>query len=285
MADHRDDIIIALRYALLKKGAKQKFSLFFLISFSILIITLDKASLPLTTTARAILNDFVYQTSYVASTPGKFLNYLNQKKIKHFNLINKNKILKEKIEILKNDSYDSLFLKTENTNLKQALKLGNARDMNEVSPITAKVILDQNSPYLKSLSINKGRKDGIIKGMTVFSKSYLIGTIIESNYLTSRVLLITDLNSKIPVIIQETDVNAILAGAGEKTELTLEYLPDEYVLETNKIIYTSGKDGFLAVGLPVAKTYLNKKNKIKIKSLADPQQALIVHVTKGNFNR
>jgi len=285
MADHRDDIIIALRYALLKKGAKQKFSLFFLISFSILIITLDKASLPLTTTARAILNDFVYQTSYVASTPGKFLNYLNQKKIKHFNLINKNKILKEKIEILKNDSYNSLFLKTENTNLKQALKLGNARDMNEVSPITAKVILDQNSPYLKSLSINKGRKDGIIKGMTVFSKSYLIGTIIESNYLTSRVLLITDLNSKIPVIIQETDVNAILAGAGEKTELTLEYLPDEYVLETNKVIYTSGKDGFLAVGLPVAKTYLNKKNKIKIKSLADPQQALIVHVTKGNFNR
>jgi len=285
MADHRDDFIIALRYALLKKGAKQKFSLFFLISFSILIITLDKASLPLTTTARAILNDFVYQTSYVASTPGKFLNYLNQKKIKHFNLINKNKILKEKIEILKNDSYNSLFLKTENTNLKQALKLGNARDMNEVSPITAKVILDQNSPYLKSLSINKGRKDGIIKGMTVFSKSYLIGTIIESNYLTSRVLLITDLNSKIPVIIQETDVNAILAGAGEKTELTLEYLPDEYVLETNKVIYTSGKDGFLAVGLPVAKTYLNKKNKIKIKSLADPQQALIVHVTKGNFNR
>ena len=285
MSNHRDDFIIALRYALLKKGAKQKFSLFFLISFSILIITLDKASLPLTTTARAILNDFVYQTSYVASTPGKFLNYLNQKKIKHFNLINKNKILKEKIEILKNDSYNSLFLKTENTNLKQALKLGNARDMNEVSPITAKVILDQNSPYLKSLSINKGRKDGIIKGMTVFSKSYLIGTIIESNYLTSRVLLITDLNSKIPVIIQETDVNAILAGAGEKTELTLEYLPDEYVLETNKVIYTSGKDGFLAVGLPVAKTYLNKKNKIKIKSLADPQQALIVHVTKGNFNR
>jgi rod shape-determining protein MreC len=285
MADHRDDFIIALRYALLKKGAKQKFSLFFLISFSILIITLDKASLPLTTTVRAILNDFVYQTSYVASTPGKFLNYLNQKKIKHFNLINKNKILKEEIEILKNDRYDSLFLKTENTNLKQALKLGNARDMNEVSPITAKVILDQNSPYLKSLSINKGRKDGIIKGMTVFSKSYLIGTIIESNYLTSRVLLITDLNSKIPVVIQETDVNAILAGAGEKTELTLEYLPDEYVLETNKIVYTSGKDGFLAVGLPVAKTYLNKKNKIKIKSLADPQQALIVHVTKGNFNR
>ena len=216
MADNREDFIIAIRYALLKKGTKQKFSLFFLIMLSVFVITLDKLSVPFIFSTRAVLNDLVYQVSVITAIPGKLVNSLNQIQINHFNVINKNKILKEEIEILKNDRYDSLFLKTENTNLKQALKLGNARDMNEVSPITAKVILDQNSPYLKSLSINKGRKDGIIKGMTVFSKSYLIGTIIESNYLTSRVLLITDLNSKIPVVIQETGVNAILAGLGKK---------------------------------------------------------------------
>ena len=121
--------------------------------------------------------------------------------------------------------------------------------------------------------------------MTVFSKSYLIGTVIESNYLTSRVLLITDLNSKIPVVIQETSINAILVGKGKKTDLSLEYLPDVYSVEPNKIIYTSGKDGFISPGLPVAKTYFNKKNEIQIKSLADPQQASIVHVTHGGFNR
>ena len=121
--------------------------------------------------------------------------------------------------------------------------------------------------------------------MTVFSQNYLIGTIIEANYFTARVLLITDLNSKIPVVLQDTGVNAILAGAGKKTDLTLEYLPDDIVLLPNKIIYTSGKDGFLASGLPVAETYLNKKNKLMIKSLADPEQASIVHITNGNFNK
>ena len=285
MSDHRDDFIIALRYALLKKSAKQKFSLFFLISFSILTITLDKISLPLIISSRAVLNDFVYQVSLVASTPGKFISYLNKEKTKHLNIVNKNKILKNEIETLKSNRYNNIFLKTENTNLKQALKLGNAQNMGDESSVRARVILDQNSPYLKSLSINKGTKNGIVKGMTVFSKNYLIGTIVESNYLTSRVLLITDLNSKIPVIIQETDVNAILAGTGKNRNLKLEYLPDEFKLESNKIIYTSGKDGFLAPGLPIAETYLNKKNTIRIKSLADPQQASIVHVTKGNFNR
>ena len=285
MADNRDDFIIALRYALLKKGAKQKFSLFFLISFSVLIIFLDKISLPITTFTRSVLNDIVYQISFVASTPGKVFNYLNDEKSEHFNIVNKNIILKEEIEALKSKQYDALFLITENKILKQALKLGSAKNLGDKASIRARVALDHNSPFSKSLSINKGKKDGIIKGMTVFSQNYLIGTIIEANYFTARVLLITDLNSKIPVVLQDTGVNAILAGAGKKTDLTLEYLPDDIVLLPNKIIYTSGKDGFLSSGLPVAETYLNKKNEFKIKSLADPQQASIVHVTRGKFNK
>ena len=285
MADNRDDFIIALRYALLKKGAKQKFSLFFLISFSVLIIFLDKISLPITTFTRSVLNDIVYQISFAASTPGKVFNYLNDERSEHFNIVDKNIILKEEIEALKSKQYDALFLITENKILKQALKLGSAKNLGDEASIRARVALDHNSPYSKSLSINKGKKDGIIKGMTVFSQNYLIGTIIEANYFTARVLLITDLNSKIPVVLQDTGVNAILAGAGKKTDLTLEYLPDDIVLLPNKIIYTSGKDGFLSSGLPVAETYLNKKNEFKIKSLADPQQASIVHVTRGKFNK
>ena len=84
MADNRDDFIIAIRYALLKKGAKQKFSLFFLISFSVLIITLDKISVPFIQSTRAVLNDFVYEVSTIVSLPGKFVSYVNQEKKKSF---------------------------------------------------------------------------------------------------------------------------------------------------------------------------------------------------------
>jgi cell shape-determining protein MreC len=97
--------------------------------------------------------------------------------------------------------------------------------------------------------------------------------------------LITDLNSKVSVILQDTGVNAILTGAGKKTNLILEYLPEDFEPAPNKIIYTSGKDGFLAAGLPIAETYLNDKNELKIKSLADPQQASIVHVVRRQLNK
>ena len=232
-----------------------------------------------------MLNDFVYQVSVVSSQPKKFINYLGNSVKNHYGVIEKNKILGEEVNKLKREYYDSLFLKTENKILKKALSIASIKTNERDIVIPARVILDPESPYLKSLLINKGKNNNIIKGMTVFSDGYLIGRIIESNFLSARVLLITDLNSKIPVIIQDTDVNGILVGEGKKTDLLLEYTPDEFSPEPNKIIFTSGKDGMLAAGMPVAETYLNKNNKVQIKSLANPRQALIVHVTNGQISR
>ena len=76
MSDHRDDFIISIRYALLKKGAKQKFSLFFLIVLSILIITLDKYSFSYMKSARGVLNDLVYHVSIISSQPVVFKKYI-----------------------------------------------------------------------------------------------------------------------------------------------------------------------------------------------------------------
>jgi len=284
MSDSRDDFVIAFRYSLLKKGAKQKFSLFFLILFSILIITLDKLSSPPMNFVRSTLNDFVYRVSYVAGTPGKLITYLVLKTKEHLYIYNDNKFLREEINLLKKKQFEASFLKTQNEYLKSALDFEKIKANKNQTIRVAKVMTDQISPYLKSLLINKGTKNGIVKGMTVFSKNYLIGTVIETNYYSSRVLLITDLNSKIPAIVQDTDINVILSGNGSKSDFILEYLPEDFLLEPNKIIYTSGKDGFLKTGMPVAKTYLDKKNKIKIRSLADPQQASIVHITRGQFN-
>ena len=56
-----------------------------------------------------------------------------------------------------------------------------------------KVLVDRNSPFLKSIIINKGSKEGIVKGMPVTQNKYLVGRIVETNYLSSRVLLLNDL--------------------------------------------------------------------------------------------
>ena len=76
MPDSRDDFIIAIRYALLKKGAKQKFSLFFLIILSIAIIVLDRSPLSIMSSTRTVLNDLVYHVTIVSSSPEKFVKYL-----------------------------------------------------------------------------------------------------------------------------------------------------------------------------------------------------------------
>jgi len=285
MSDSRDDFIIAIRYALLKKRAKQKFSLFFLIILSIATISLDKSSLSVMVPVRAVLNDFVYQVAVVSSGPGKFISYVGKLTKQHFTTYEQNGFLQEEIIKLKNDRFSSAFLKTENEILKNALGLSKVKSSEGDISISAKVMLDKESPYLKSLLINKGRKDRIVKGMTVFSKNYLIGVIVESNYLTSRVLLITDLNSKIPVIVEDSDANAILSGKGKINDLALDYLPDQFNLEPNKIIFSSGKDGFLAAGMPIAKTYLNEKNEVHVKALVDPQQVLIIRITNGQINK
>ena len=278
MFDSRNDFIIAIRYALLTKAAKQKFSLFFLIIFSILIIVLETFSIPPVSFVRSTINDLLYRVVFITSTPGKMAKYLASETKNHLNLYKETEILKEEIEQLKKEKLDALFLKTENENLKAVFGLDNIKTKEGTEKINAKVLFEQSSPYLRSLLINKGTKHGVNKGMIVFSKDYFIGTIVETNILSSRVLLITDLNSKIPTFIQNTDVNAILTGTGDKNNFQLDYLPDNFVLEANKIIYTSGKDGFLNPGLPIAEIFLDKNEELKIRSLADPKQANFVYL-------
>ena len=83
----------------------------------------------------------------------------------------------------------------------------------------------------------------IKNGMAVLDGKNFIGRIVDVNFFSSRVLLISDLNSKIPVVIEPSGNHAILSGHGER-ELTLEYLPENHTVKEGDKIYTSGKDGY-----------------------------------------
>ena len=93
MSDHRDDFIIAIRYALL-------------IFLSISILVLDKFSLPFMRPVRAILNDFIYHVSVISVQPKKLSTFLVQKTKAHYNVISENKILREEMEYLNPSKYN-----------------------------------------------------------------------------------------------------------------------------------------------------------------------------------
>ena len=230
MSEHRDDFIIAIRSALLKRGARQRYSLFFLISISTIILTLDQFSFKAMSVTRALLNDAVYRVSSLASSPIKFTGFLKDESIAFINVYKENKILKEELIRFKNLEFNTEYLKTENNSLKNTLGLLDSNFDEYLSETyLSKAILDKDSPYLKSIILNKGSKSGFEKGMPVLKDDYLIGRIVEVNYFSSRVLLINDLNSKIPVIIQPTGAQAILEGKGD------DYLKD--LFQKRKVQY------------------------------------------------
>ena len=271
MSVSRDDFSIAFRSALLQRGASQKFSIFSLIIVAIIIFFLDVYGFQAVKTTRSFINDLVYRVTYLVSAPTRLFPEINQGIVSHFNLKKENEELRRVIDRYKAQDLNLEYISNENRNLKKVL---DTEDVEKVSNIVlAKVLVDRNSPFLKSIIINKGSKEGIKKGMPVTQKKYLIGRIVETNYLSSRVLLLNDLNSRIPVTFDTSSTQAILTGNGTRRP-TLQYLPEGYIFEDDITVFASGKDGIFNAGTPIGKT----KDNGEVDLFVDPNQLSFVTV-------
>ena len=246
MATSRDDFVIAIRSAFLKKGNQQRFSLIGLIFFSVGLLILSKINLPFTNYLKITLNEIVYRTSFIVSVPEKKILELSNKIQDHYNLYNDYVLVKEKIKTLESKKYETQFLEVENKRLKKAIN----EYIFKSDELIAKVLIDKNSPFLKSVIVNKGSKDKVKLGMAVLDGSYLVGKIVEVNYSTSRALLVSDLNSKIPVGIEPGNIQSILSGTGKQNG-KIEYLETDILIKDKSIVYTSGSGGLFKSGIPV----------------------------------
>ena len=246
MATSRDDFVIAIRSAFLKKGNQQRFSLIGLIFFSVGLLILSKINLPFTNYLKITLNEIVYRTSFIVSVPEKKILDLSNKIQDHYNVYNDYVLVKEKIKTLESKKYETQFLEVENKRLKKTIN----EYIFKSDELVAKVLIDKNSPFLKSVIVNKGSKDKVKLGMAVLDGSYLVGKIVEVNYSTSRALLVSDLNSKIPVGIEPGNIQSILSGTG-KQHGKIEYLETDISIKNKSIVYTSGSGGLFKSGIPV----------------------------------
>ena len=212
METNRDDFIIAIRSAFLKKGTKQRFSLIVLLFFSVTILTLVKYNFKGISYLKTGLNEIVYRASFIISAPENFIVNTYRLTMSHINLYSDHKKLKKEFKSLKAEYLSNKYIISENIMLKSKIQ-----DIVDVSSeILAKVLVDKQSPFLKSIIVNRGSKDKVKLGMAVLDGEFLIGKIVEVNYLTSRVLLLSDLNSKVPVSVEPNSIQSILTGTGEK---------------------------------------------------------------------
>jgi len=211
MATSRDDFVIAIRSAFLKKGNKQRFSLIGLIFFSILLIVFSRLNFVAVDYLKVGLNEIVYRISFISSIPEQQIQKSVININDHFQMYKKYENTKDELEKIKAENYSSSFLIAENKRLR---KLIDEYIFNS-DELVAKVLLDNDSPFLKSIIVNKGSRDNVEIGMAVLDGQYLVGKIVEVNYSTSRALLVSDLNSKIPVSIEPGNIQSILTGTGK----------------------------------------------------------------------
>ena len=269
MQTNRDDFIIAIRSAFLKKGNQQRFSLIALILFSIFIIVLGKYNFKVVNFLKLSIKDIV-------SVPENFVISSYHTISDHFNLYSNYENLKKDYESLKATKLNTDFLKSENEALKSKINDVSTQS----SELLAKVIIDKKSPFLRSVIVNRGSKDNVILGMAVLDEKFLVGKVVEVNYSTSRVLLLSDLNSKIPVSIEPNGVQSILSGSGSSYG-EIQYIKEDYELENDSEIFTSGSGGIFRSGIPIGKTIANEEiglDTIKVKFHSDFSQLRLVKI-------
>ena len=256
MVKGRDDFVIALRSAFFKKKDKQKFSLISLIILSIVIIVLSNFNFKPIQLVKLGINEVIYRSSYISSIPENKIKEVTSKFKSHLELYENHQ--SQLIQIENSDEIKVLnnILIAENKRLRELID----ESINS-EEIFARVIIDRESPYLKSIVLNRGSKDNVKIGMAIMDRNYLVGQIIEVNYSNSRALLLSDLNSKIPVIIQPPFMQAVASGTGKNYGI-IEYTKDEYKenpIENEAVVYTSGLGGIFKPGIPVGKITNNSE--------------------------
>ena len=247
METNRDDFIIAIRSAFLKKGNRQRFSLTTLIVISIIILIFEKYNFKAINLLKTSLKEIVYRSTFIVSVPENLVKNAYKLSLEHINLYEDYKKLNLEYKKLKAENLNIEFIKSENKILKS--KIEDIKD--QKYEVLAKVIIDKQSPFLKSLIVNRGSKDKIELGMAVLDGDFLVGKVVEVNYLTSRILLLSDLNSKIPVSIEPNGIQSILSGTGGKHGKLQYLLSDNLNIKGEDEVFTSGSGNIFNAGIPV----------------------------------
>ena len=155
--------------------------------------------------------------------------------------------------------------------------LANFREGPEASFITARIVGDSVSAYVRGALLNVGRRVGVAAGQAVVTGEGLAGRIAEVGDNSSRVLFVTDVNSRLPVLIERTRERAILAG-DNSSQLRLTLLQSLQGVQRGDRIITSGHGGSFPVGIPVGEVVETGEGHVRVRPFADFSRLEFVRV-------
>ncbi len=223
----------------------KRLSVFLMIVAAVMAVFLSKSNPEISSFFRMKIADATVPVEKTLSLPLDFFSFLRGKMAEMASIYQENRNLKEENAALKKTQELSLVLASENQNLRKML---NFVPEHGVKYITGRIAAETGGPYIRSAYFTAGQKAGVKKGQIVMNEEGVVGRIIEVGENTSRVLLITDINSRIPVVTGDVGELAIAAG-NNGSLLQLIYLPEGSKVKLGEEVYTSGDGQFFPHGL------------------------------------
>ena len=261
-----------------KKTLTSSFSFVFYIMLSILFIIIDTQNIIKSDIIRSKTINVILHTKELVTSNIPEVNFIKFSFNSKEDLIFENKYLRE--ELKKSDLYKlkSEKLEIENDILRKELALLPPIIENY---ILVKVTADTQTQYKKTIIVNAGNNMNVKKGDAALTSKGLIGSVIDVYDTYSRILLITDINSKIPVRIGEKNVKAIISG-NNSDKVDILYLKDNVNLEESDLVYTSGDGGYFNSGIPIG-NLAKENNSVFVEPFNDLSEIQYISVYINQF--
>ena len=236
--------------AIFKKSVTNFYLLIILISISITSVVID-LKYPSTNYIRIIINDFIVNpVQYIVKTPSNFFYSLveekktiNQLRLKIDKLQEDNKMMKmnlQRIDILQSEIDRLRSIKSKMTKKIETIKI-------------AKIIQRDVIPDKESIKMSIGSKDYLKIGQTVMGTNGLVGQVVEVSMYSSKVLLITDVNSNVPAIVARTGKQVIVKGRSQDDFLELSFVKNDSDIRSGDLIVTSNQAGRFIASLNIGR--------------------------------
>lgn len=193
-------------------------------------------------------------------------------------LLAQNQQLREELKQMRQWKEAALQLSQTNARL---LDLNQVRLDPRLTHVTGVVLADSGSPFRQSVLLNVGARDGIIDGWATMDGIGLVGRISGVGQKTSRVILLTDSNSRVPIVVQPSGQKAVLAG--DNGDLPpLEFLEDQSEVRPGDQVFSSGDGGVFPAGLLIGSVVLGTDKRLRVALAADYQRLEFLRVLRSH---
>ena len=253
-------------------------SVFLMICAAMTLFAMNKAENPAVIKLRTSITDAVVPVLAVVASPLETVREANAWVSEMITLRAENTRLRnENLQLAKWQSV-AREMETENIALRNMLHVV---PQQKHSYITVRIVSDLSGPFAHAALINGGTETGIKQDQAVITAEGLIGRVVEAGNSSARVLLLTDINSRVPVITEKSREKSIMIGRGHELP-SLSYLAAASQVIVGERVITSGDGGVFPAGIPVG-VVTGTEGSVRVKPLANPAKATFVSAIDYKF--